>query len=214
MKSKCVVFDLDDTLAYEIDYLKSAYTFIAKNLEPEQWQSLLEQMLAWYNAKEDTFLLLQNKYPQHTKESLLDQYRNHYPAITLNDGANELLTVIKEKGYKLGLITDGRSVTQRNKLKALGIETLLNKIIISEEFGSSKPDEKNFIAFGQDEHTQYYYIADNPKKDFVAPNKLGWITIALKNSGKNIHPQNFDIEEAYRPQHIVNSLRDIAAIIG
>ena len=29
---------------------------------------------------------------------------------------------------------------------------------------------------------KYFYIADNPKKDFYAPNQLGWNTILLKQN--------------------------------
>src|SRR5690606_20317114 len=108
---------------------------------------------------------------------LLEIYRNHVPQIDLSEDTKEILLKIKETGYKLGLITDGRSITQRNKLKALEIEELFDKIIISEEFGSTKPDERNFKAFLMDEIDEYFYVADNPKKDFIVPNKLGWTSI-------------------------------------
>jgi putative hydrolase of the HAD superfamily len=44
MKDKYFIFDLDDTLVYELDYLKSAYKEIALSLEDEK---LFYQMLEW-----------------------------------------------------------------------------------------------------------------------------------------------------------------------
>ena len=32
------------------------------------------------------------------------------------------------------------------------------------------------------------YIADNPKKDFIAPKQLGWNSIGILNENTRIHP--------------------------
>ena len=58
-----------------------------------------------------------------------------------------LLDVLKEKNIPAGLITDGRSVTQRNKLKSLGLLNYFKEVIISEEFGSEKPGLKELSFF-------------------------------------------------------------------
>src|SRR5690606_37812886 len=103
--------------------------------------------------------------------------------------------------------------TQRNKLKALGIEQLFNQIVVSEEFGSTKPDERNFKFFLNSNISDYYYIADNPNKDFISPNKLGWSAICLLHKEKNIHSQNFSFHDEYLPKIMVNSLIEILEII-
>ena len=209
MKVKYIIFDLDDTLMYEIDFLKSAYKEISTLVEKENQEELYNLMLSKYQKGENVFDFLIENYPEFSKELLLEVYRNHFPTIDLNEGADNLLKEIKAKDYKLGLITDGRSVTQRNKLKALGIEDLFEKIIVSEEFGSTKPDERNFKIFHENDIDDYFYIADNPKKDFVSPNKLGWTSICLLDQGSNIHSQNFNIEEDFLPKIKINSLSEL-----
>lgn len=213
MRTKYIIFDLDDTLAYEIDYLKSAYKEIASHLEPNFPEELYVEMIQLYNQGSNVFDILINKYPHSTKEELLTIYRNHFPDIKLNEGADNLFDAIISKSYKIGLITDGRSITQRNKLKALEIEHIFDKIVISEEFGSTKPDERNYKAFIEDDILEYYYIADNPKKDFITPNQLGWTSICLLNNGFNIHDQLFDISEEYLPKIKVDLLSEIIDII-
>lgn len=211
MPNKYIVFDLDDTLIYEIDFLKSAYRQIAHTIS-ENDQHLFSEMFKMYQKGENVFDFLALKFPNFSKGKLLEIYRNHYPNLTLNEGASEIFNLCKSKGYKIGLITDGRSVTQRNKLKAVNIEQIFDKIIISEEFGSSKPDKRNFLSFREEEIDEYFYIGDNPKKDFVTPNELGWVSVCLLDKGYNIHPQNFNIDEKFLPKikiaHL-NILRNI-----
>ncbi|WP_187477637.1 HAD family hydrolase [Amniculibacterium sp. G2-70] len=213
MKAKYIIFDLDDTLMYEIDYLKSAYKEIANLVDKENQEKLFDLMFSKYQKGENVFDFLAKDYPKYSIEQLLELYRNHYPNVSLNEGADNLLKKLKSKGNKLGLITDGRSVTQRNKLKALKIEDLFDIIIVSEEFGSTKPNERNFKVFLENEIDEYIYIADNPQKDFVTPNKLGWITICLLDKGYNIHFQGFDFQKEYLPRFKVNSLDEVKNII-
>jgi putative hydrolase of the HAD superfamily len=59
----------------------------------------------------------------------------------------------------------------------------------------------------------YYYIGDNPAKDFVAPNHLGWTTICLLDDGQNIHPQDFSLSQQMLPQHRISKLSEIENII-
>ena len=97
--------------------------------------------------KENVFQNLVERYPIITIAELKQLYRNHFPDFSQYAIVKSYLCALKSKGYNLGLITDGFSVTQRNKIKSLGIEELFDLIIISEEFGSEKPNEKNYKIF-------------------------------------------------------------------
>lgn len=61
---------------------------------------------------------------------------------------------------------------------------------------------------------QYAYIGDNLKKDFVAPNRLEWISICLLDNGENIHEQKFTMEKQYQPSFIVKKMEDIVAVLS
>ncbi|HRP90587.1 MAG TPA: HAD family hydrolase [Edaphocola sp.] len=212
-RNKYIVFDLDDTLYWEIDFLKSAFQEIASHVSPEE--GIYEKMLALYEAKENAFEFLESVY-HFPKEKSLEIYRNHFPRIVLNDGALVLLNLCEKHNYKMGLLTDGRSITQRNKIKALNIEPYFAKIIISEEFGSTKPSLANYEIFLEDERqgdSQFYYIADNPSKDFVSANQLGWNTICLIGNEKNIHPQSFDFNTVFLPKYKVNNFEEIIGLL-
>jgi len=192
---KVVCFDLDDTLYKEIDYLRSAYRDIARELWGDDWERWYEQMLQWYEAGENVFDNICKLYPEMEKEGLLQMYRFNGHALCLSDEVRECLCALRAKGVKLGLITDGRVVTQENKILSLGLDTFFEEedIIISEEFGSEKPSEANYKYF-MDRYpaASYAYVADNPQKDFVGANALGWNTICLLDDGRNIHKQDFE----------------------
>lgn len=190
---KCLVFDLDDTLYSESDFLISGFRAVSKMLDEKNSHDLADDLLSRYQKKENAFEYASHKYNVSVQE-LLHVYRTHFPEISLYKDSKEILTRLKSTGHILGLITDGRSITQRNKIKALGIDTWFNKVVISEEFGSEKPDPRNYKVF-QDEFKlsdDFCYFGDNTRKDFVAPLQLGWKCFCRVNNGKNIHEQDLD----------------------
>lgn len=209
-----VAFDLDDTLYKEIDFLKSAYREIARKVETEtSLHGVYENMMQVYQSGEDVFLNLVNQTRGAvSKDELLEIYRNHIPDIYLNEDAKACLDALYKADIPMGIITDGRSYTQRNKIKALGLEQWIpeENWIISEEIGSEKPDQKNYLVV---EHKypgyDYIYVGNNPKKDFKGANEIGWLTVCLLDSGDEIHPQNFDLEGIYLPKMKVNNLQNI-----
>ncbi len=204
-----VVLDLDDTLYKEVDFLKSGYRKIADSLLHYSFEDPYEDMLAIYRRGGAVFQEIIEKYNYpFTAERFLAIYRNHLPDILLSEEVWEFLQKLDLTGCKTGLITDGRSVMQRNKLKALGLENYFDKVIISEEFGSSKPALENYEAFAVFEG-QKYYIADNPSKDFISPNAMGWETICLLDDGQNIHKQDFSLPKEYLPKFKIHNFREV-----
>lgn len=205
-----VVFDLDDTLYNEIEFLRSAYTELSKKLTPDSWQGLFASLFSLYRNNENVFDYVSETY-RIPKTELINAYRNHLPNIEPFNGVIKSIKNIKEKGGKVGILTDGRSVTQRNKIKALGLIDYIDYIVISEEIGSEKPNEKNYRLIEKElDCTVNYYIGDNIKKDFVTPNRLGWKTIGLIDNGLNIHSNAHSYQdEAHLPHCFVSSITEI-----
>lgn len=217
-----VCFDIDDTLYKERDFVLSAYNEVSAYLSARigiRNESLYKLML---EAIEQGLPPLQYVEKNIKREIPLDDclnlYRHHVPNISLDEQTRIVLQTLRERGYVLGLITDGRSITQRNKIAALGLGDYVDDtdIIISEEIGSEKPSERNYRPF-MEKYTQgrYVYVADNIEKDFIAPNRLGWTTICLLDNGKNIHRQDFKRikDEAQRPLHVVSNITMLLQMI-
>lgn len=217
-KNKVIVFDLDDTIYKEIEFLKSGYGSIINKLDEDFSIELnIGNLLKDYYNGTNVFekIVNHNISKKVTVAYLLDIYRNHIPDIIINYTNKQTIVKLKEKGFILGIITDGRVKTQRNKLKALGINMLFDEILISEEFGSEKTNENNFLHFeAKYPEFQYYYIGDNIAKDFVIPNGLGWTTIGLRDvNSLNIHSQKVNVPIEFLPKFWVDSLEDIQVIL-
>lgn len=222
---RVICFDLDDTLYKEIDYLKSAYREIAGYAAEHCHgcsvpvtilaHKAYEVMLAAYheglNAFEELNKFLGLSLPVG---DYLYIYRTHKPKIALSEDVLQTLDALKAEGVRIGLITDGRSMQQRNKIEALGLGRWIENadIVVSEEFGSEKPALANYEFFMKryPECHDFTYVGDNLKKDFIAPNALGWQTICLKDDGRNIHRQRVDdIEKRMMPKRWIDSFVSI-----
>lgn len=227
---KVVCFDLDDTLCKEIDYLKSAYREIASYAaqqctstsvtlqvqEVKAYESMLEAYRAGKNAFEALNAFLGLNLPI---ADMLQMYREHKPLITMDEKTRITLEKLKDEGVLMGIVSDGRELTQWNKVKALGLTEWMDEscIIINSSVDCFKPNPcgyEHFMsavkALSDDVDCSFTYVGDNLKKDFIWPKKNGWHTICLKNDGRNIHPQDFENTplEAL-PDKVVESIVDI-----
>ena len=222
MNKICVVFDLDDTLYKEKEFVRSAFREICNiySSNNDTADFLFDKMMYAFDNNGNAFTTLLNLIPSETLsvEGLLTLYREHKPKLSLNADTKTILTILRENKVEIGLITDGRTVSQRNKIEALGLTKYIREenIVISEEFGSCKPDKLNFLHFMEKypDCQTFIYVGDNLEKDFITPNTLGWKSICLADNGENIHKQNFNIRTEYLPKYIVNSLKEILFILS
>lgn len=222
---KVVCFDLDDTLYKEIDYLKSAYREIAayaaeychgcSDSPMILAAKAYDAMFAAYQNGENAFECLNRFLGLNLPISeYLPIYRNHKPRISLSEDVVQTLDTLKAEGCIIGLITDGRSVQQRNKIETLGLSRWIanEDIVISEEFGSEKPSPANYEYFMNryPECRDFTYVGDNLQKDFIAPNALGWTTVCLLDDGRNVHKQ--ELKTSVLEKRSLMSIKNIGGL--
>lgn len=181
---KAVVFDLDDTLYDEADYVKSGYHAIAEHLCEE---NLFDDLWKAFSEGKPAIDEALKTYSEEERKECLSIYRNHIPQILLSASAKNLLMSLREKNIKIGIITDGRPEGQRNKIKALGLEKYVDEIIITDELGGIQFRKPCDIAFRIMQRRfgipfeSILYVGDNPAKDFIAPRQLGMQSLCFKN---------------------------------
>lgn len=209
------VFDLDDTLYKERDYVHSALRFCGNMVHQLYAQSDPSNALiaAFEQEQPDpigTFWAAHG-LPEVAKSGLISAMHAHIPDISLDQTTAKFITDLRAKGAGFAILTDGRSLTQRAKIAALGLLDA-DIICISEEIGAQKPSETGFKAIeAHSQGRQNIYIGDNPQKDFVAPNALGWQTVMLRDSGQNIRrPAD---KSATQAQHSIAHIGGILDIL-
>lgn len=191
---KVIIFDLDDTLYSEKEYVRSGYRAIARMLpEVVQMEEKLWQAFEQNKPAIDEVLTAEGLHTDALKQTCLAVYRAHQPDIHFFEGATELLLRLRADGYMLGVITDGRPEGQRAKIKALGLDALVDYIIVTDELGGVEYRKPNCAAFIRMQEMfavpfeEMCYIGDNIKKDFIAPKKLGMKCIYFKNADGLYH---------------------------
>ena len=203
------VFDLDDTLYMEEDYVCSALTHVGESVaERYALYGAVDRLLALRAAggrDPVADLWREHSLPIDAKIEILASMRAHDPAIDLRPDAAVFIDQLRRDGGAYAIVTDGRSITQRAKIKALGCCDA-NYISVSEEVGLVKTDPARFSAvaecFGIG---RYVYVGDNPAKDFLAPNRLGWLTVMLRHDGRGIHKQDLPADPNYHARGVIDS---------
>lgn len=185
---KAVVFDMDDTLYGEKEYVRSGYRQIAEILP--QVQNAEEKLWNFFEEKKpaiDELLKTEGIESEEIRLDCIRTYRFQKPEIHLYDGVKEMILNLKRKGMKIGLITDGRPEGQRAKIEALKLEELVDEIIVTDELGGTEFRKPNPLAFETMKerldvaYSEMCYVGDNINKDFIAPQKLGMHAIWFKN---------------------------------
>ena len=192
--NRLVVFDLDDTLFLERDYVRSGFRAVGDFVRRElgvrgfftaAWRrftagersSVFDRVLAEKGVAPDPRLL----------RAILARYRSHVPKVRLCADARRFLERPPE-GVAVGIITDGRLRSQQAKVRSLGLGRWVRDIVITGRWGPryAKPHprafrwmERRFRLKGRD----CAYVGDNPSKDFQAPLLLGWNVWRLRRSG-------------------------------
>lgn len=160
-----IFFDLDNTLwDFERNSQKAMFeTFNHYKLEKSvEFSRFFETYLRHNHAlweryrrkevvkKELTKLRFQNTFIELgiigvNPEEMNTVYLNEMPKQKiLNEGVIEILSYLKKKGYKLNIITNGFKEVQHEKIETSGLKPFFDKIFISEEVKSPKPDYEIF----------------------------------------------------------------------
>lgn len=221
---KAVIFDLDDTLISEEEYIRSGFKVVADKISSD-----------YRKNSDDIYRMLSSEFEVNSKNvfnrsldrlklnydndyilELINIYRGHKPDIKLYEDAESIINELYKKGIKLGIITDGYAITQRSKLKTLEIYKYFDYIIITDELGRDywKPNKKSYEMMKEKlgvEYKNMIYVGDNVSKDFITANKLGIYTICIcRNEG--IY-SNLQVYGQYNAKKEIKSLEDIKHIL-
>ncbi|MBN8571644.1 MAG: HAD family hydrolase [Ignavibacteria bacterium] len=202
---KVIGFDLDDTLYSHWEYEKVLFDSIANSIQYKfgiDKGKVFAEMQKLFDAKDFERLFdkavvnsgyeLPEGWDEFVKDKLLPFYRNYKPDFTLKtfEWVKPILQKIRNKGYKVILITNGGVTIQKNKIQVLKLLSEFDKIYISDEFNPPmrKPDLKIFETVLNDfniKPEEMIYVGDSLEKD-GACEKLG-IKFLLNTDYKKLY---------------------------
>ncbi|MEM2057592.1 MAG: HAD family hydrolase [Thermoproteota archaeon] len=192
-KLQAIIFDLDDTLYPEIEFVKSGFKAVSVWVEANLGiarELAFQQFLQLFAAGNrgnifDVWLAQHSINSISWLSQMVKIYRDHYPRVAPYRGVPQILSQLKQS-YRLALVTDGYVDVQKRKLKALGLSQFFDVVIFTDEFGKNawKPSKVPFTIVLKKLKicgAHGVYVADNPLKDFVGARAVGLWTIRVRH---------------------------------
>lgn len=217
---KAVIFDLDDTIYPEFNYVKSGFKAVAawveKHMgvaEDEVFRELLDLFAEGKRGNIfDIWVDSRGGSVEYWVPEMVKVYRNHDPKIRPFEDFLKIIPKLRSK-YKLGVLTDGYSSVQRRKLEALGIEHYFDVVVFSDDLGKDnwKPSVVPFKVILREldvSGCESVYVADNPLKDFLGARKVNMWTVRFK-SAVGLYSQIKPPSSEYDPHTEICSLSEL-----
>lgn len=218
-----ILFDLDDTLYNERQFVEGGFRVVASrisqryDLDCDKVYTLLLEVLDKHGRGQvfDISLQMLNLYDRKMIPGLVDAYRSCRTQLAMFKEVEDVLRILKKEGYRLGLITDGDTMVQKNKVKALGIEGVFDCLVFTNgyDIGREKPDTFSYRKALEEleiSAEQSIYVGDNPHKDFIGAKKIGMLTVrVMRGQYKTVK-----LQKEYEANFRVTTLRGIFRILN
>jgi putative hydrolase of the HAD superfamily len=219
---QALVFDLDDTLYQERDFVTSGYQAVARHLAGRcgcSFESAFSIMMTTLDTmgRDKVFPALLARLPDVSipLAELVAVYRQHSPMICLFPGYLELLRELARR-YRLGVITDGLPDVQERKVRALGLESVVEKILYTWEYGleRQKPHPFAFSLMLEALHADpesALFVGDNPDKDCRGAHGIGMKCAEVWHFPSKEYPSGLRAKD--RPEFVINTLLELPQIL-
>lgn len=222
MKIKCVLFDIDDTLYNTSLQMRMARLNAIKAMNEaglptdiETAYLVLEDIVKefgrHYNKHFDTLIEhLGLKWDPRVIAAGVAAYRETSSAyLKPYSDTVPVLLKLREMGYQLGIISEGRAVKQWQKLIQLGIQHLFHYVLISEEINVETMTPELFrMAFKELKinPNETIFIGNRLDTDILCANEVKLVSVRIRKG-------EFRLEEPKSPNttpnYEINKLSDI-----
>lgn len=209
MQIKAVLFDLDNTLIDRQRIFKEMLIRkigeYHKDINQIELEKIVDEIITWdNNGNQNRKVVFQqyiDKYKVDVTADELNAYWNDHSGefVYIFDDAEDTLLYLKEK-YKLGIVSNGNTISQRRKLNKLPFLDLFDYTIVSGEIGIHKPDVGIFNKVCEDMSVlpqECVFVGDNYRCDIEGSYNAGMkpVWIRKTNETSNICDCVYELSE-------------------
>jgi FMN hydrolase / 5-amino-6-(5-phospho-D-ribitylamino)uracil phosphatase len=206
-----VLFDLDDTLCDHDGSLRvrlrASFSAAFNGNPPSNLDVIVEESIERSVFGTDHFAEVLAPHgisePRQIQAAVDVYVADRFRGLKLFPEAVPVLERVREQ-TGVGMITNGPSEIQRNKIKLLGIGSLFPFILVSEEIDIWKPDPRIFqraMQLGDATQDETVYIGDNPFHDVAGAKAAGitsiWVNRACQSFPGSEEP-DFQIDNLWQ----------------
>ncbi len=223
---KCVFFDVDDTLFDSTGLTEKARRAaidamieVGLSVTPENGYELLMEIVKKYGSN----------YGKHF-DALLDEFKMEWNPMIIAAGVYAYhrikfaylrpfpevipsLIELKKRDLKLGIVSDGDSIKQWDKIIRLGLQNFFDVVVTSEETGAEKPDSKIYevaLEKSKCKPKNSLMVGDRIIKDIFGAKRVGMLTVRFLH-GKYKEEKPHSEEET--PDFQIKRFRELIDII-
>lgn len=205
-----ILFDLDGTLIDTNDLIIKSFLHTLEKYYPKQYQR--EDVLPFIGPSlMETF----GGLDPVKMEEMIQTYRdfnisNHDLLVTEFEGVFETIKTLKEKGYKLGIVTTKMMNVVAMGLKLTDLEQFFEVIVALDHVKNAKPDpEPVFLALEQlgSRPEEAMMVGDN-YHDVLAGKNAG-----TKTAGVAWAVKGRESLEVHGPDYMLENMRDLLDIL-
>ena len=229
-RPRAILFDLDDTIL-EFDgsadrvwrSVVAEHACSLAGLDVEQFMAALNEYREWYWGDPERHRRGRLDLPRARREvvrgtfdllgltapAMADAIAHAYSVqreleIRPFPGAIETLNHVRAKDIRMALVTNGTSAMQRGKIERFGLESRFDYILIEEEFGFGKPDDRVYLHAIEQLDTspsETWMVGDNLEWEVATPQRLGIFSIWVDSAGTGL-PETANVN----PDRIIRRL--------
>lgn len=226
MTSRGVIFDLDETLYRERRYALGGYAAVAAAVAraiglPSAlvFRSLVASVRRGRRAVAFQEACERFGLDAAWVEEWVRVYRAHEPRLRLPAGSARVLRHLRP-AWRLGVLTNGLPAVQRAKVRALGLEALVDAVVYAEEHGAGrgKPDAACFGAVLARLGTtpdRAVVVGDDMACDVAGGRAAGLRAVWLRRAGRSSPPKGLASHApgGMGPDAVIDSLDELPAVL-
>jgi HAD superfamily hydrolase (TIGR01549 family) len=130
--------------------------------------------------------------------------------LELSPGALELLIALRERGCRIGIVSNGFSATHHDKIDRLGLRAHIDGLFLADEMGMVKPDPRVFAhacAVLGSEPSRSAMVGDRYDRDITGAHEAGLFTVLI-----DVHAIPIP-DGAVPPDAVVGAIGDVLAVL-
>ncbi|HIQ32202.1 MAG TPA: TIGR02253 family HAD-type hydrolase [Methanothermococcus okinawensis] len=195
MTIKGVLFDLDDTLYDSTSFVDRARREAIKmmidaglNATEEEAYNILQRIIKekgpnYGHHFDDLVKAIEGRHnPKIVTMGVITYHNVKFALLRPYPDTIKTLIELKKMGLKLGVVTDGITIKQWEKLIRLGIADFFDEVVTSEEYGLGKPNLE-FYRYALKKMNlkgeEAVYVGDRIDRDIIPASKVGMHTIRI-----------------------------------
>ncbi len=227
MRYPWILFDADDTL---FDFKRSARHALGQTLTDYQITPTEAHFQAYEGINHAAWMAFERQEITAVElrrvrfERFLDAIGEYRDPVEMNahylyllsqtrfmlDGAVELVTTLRSKNYRMGLITNGLKEVQRPRISFAEMDQYFDVIVVSDEIGVAKPLEgfftHSFEQMGHPDKAEVIVVGDSLNSDIQGGNNFGLDTCWY-------NPKDSANLTAHQPTYVIKHLEELYNIV-